>query len=35
MTKQGIPGQYGFNQEINAPEFNVEKEVDYCSGCGV
>lgn len=35
MSKQGIPGQYGFNQEVNDPEFNEEKEVDYCSGCGV
>lgn len=35
MTHSGIPTWLGQGEPYNKPEFNEEKEVHYCSACGV
>lgn len=35
MTSNGLPCWYGHSKNADDPEFNQEREVDYCSGCGI
>lgn len=35
ISSTGQPYWYGHMQKADDPEFNQEKEVDYCSGCGL